>query len=268
MAKTTVSLRRLFRISNPLLGSSRGCNLLKQSKLAANSVGFNVCIVRSNARACSTNNIVQPFFDNVDIPSNMSLPQFLWEGAVKNHGNKIALVDDISGKEYTYIEAFSASKKFGTAVRRLGLKKGDVVAFFLHNCPEYITSLTGVIGVGGIATTVNPNYTATEVTRQLGMANVKMILTTSELVLVAHQAVKKTKQKIEIIVLDSKVFSFSTLAYHDIMQGDELFPDSDNKEFSKEDVVILPYSSGTTGLPKGMMNNISGFMLLLCIHLF
>ena len=246
-----IQIQRVVHISGNLLQIRKCYNYQICSKLLCNPSRITTSFISCNVRSCSTKNIVKPFFDHVDIPSNMFFPQFLWEGAVKNHGSKPALIDGISGKEYTYNEAFTASKKFGTAVRQLGLNKGGVVAFFLHNCPEYITSLTGVIGVGGIATTVNPSYTATEVTRQLEMSNAQMILTISDLVLVAKQAVENTKRNIIIIVLDTGVRN--TVFYHDILQSDKLFPEPDMANFAKEDIVILPYSSGTTGLPKGIL---------------
>ena len=250
MNKAGLHLKRFPWLSCSFLGLSRR----QLSIQPRTSTRFLVCLDqlegRFNVRHCSNKNIVKPFFDDVDIPTNKHFLQFLWEGAVKNHGDKIAFADDIIGREYTYKEAYAASRQFGSAVKRIGLHKKEVVAFFLHNCPEYITCLTGVIGVGGVATTVNPNYTATEVTRQLEMADVKMIVTTSDLVLVAKEAVQTTKRNIDIIVLDSKVTN--TLFYDDVMQRDELYPDHNNTEFSKDDVLILPYSSGTTGLPKGM----------------
>ena len=248
-----LQLKRAFSTCDCLPGVRK--LFVPPTSVRISSKELKISRVAYNVRFCSSGNIVKPFFDNVDIPSGEYFPKFLWEEAVKNHGNKVALVDDLTGKEYTYIEAYSTSKKFGASmVRKLGLHKGDVVALFLHNCPEYLTSISGIIGVGGIATTINPSYTATEVTRQLEMANAKIILTSSDLVLVAKQAVEQTKRKIEIIVLDGKITN--TLYYDDILQDDDFFEEPDEllpvPQFSKEDVAILPYSSGTTGLPKGM----------------
>ena len=89
-------------------------------------------------------------------------------------------------------------------VLKHGLTKDDVVAFMLHNCPEYIISLTGIIGVGGIATTINPSYTVTEIARQQKMANSKMIITSSNLVGVVKDVIQKIELEIAIIVLDAR----------------------------------------------------------------
>ena len=58
----------------------------------------------------------------------------------------------------------------------MGVRKGDVVAVFMTNCPDYITCLTGIIGVGAIATPINPEYTITELAKQLKMAKATCII--------------------------------------------------------------------------------------------
>ena len=144
-------------------------------------------------------NIVKSYCNNIEIPQNVPFHRFIWEKNVDLYGNKIALVDGISGASYTYEEASTISIKFGTGMRRNGLKEGDVFAIFLPNCPEYIISLTGVIGAGGVVTTINPAYTETEIARQLEMSGASFILTRSNMIQVAKEAIEKCTRKIEML---------------------------------------------------------------------
>ena len=121
---------------------------------------------QTSAECSSVENVITSPCQRVVIPSSsgISLPDFVWEQSVKHHATKTALIDGISGNSYTYKEASDESKKFGMALHcHMNLKRGDVIAFFMPNCPEYITSLLGTIGIGGVVTTINPNYTANEV---------------------------------------------------------------------------------------------------------
>ena len=215
-----------------------------------------ICWPTTDAKDEGGEIIVKPFFDNINIPQDVPLPKFVWERAVNNHGKKAAFIDGISGETQTYEEAFDASRKFGSAIRRLGFKEGEVIAFFLQNGHEYITSLTGVVGVGGVVTTVNPNYTATELARQLEMSDAKMILINSHLIPVVKEALAKVKSKILIIVLDSKLSAFISgyLSYEDVISREDgsMYPEWDDMKIKDDQVVLLPYSSGTTGLPKGI----------------
>ena len=62
----------------------------------------------------------------------------------------------------------------------MGIQKGSVVAVFMTNCPDYVTCLTGIIGVGAVATPVNPSYTISELAKQLKMAKAVCIITKSD----------------------------------------------------------------------------------------
>ena len=70
----------------------------------------------------------------------------------------------------------------------MGFEEDDVIAFFLHNCPDYITCLTGAIGAGIVATPINPAYTIGELAKQLQLSNSKGIITTSESLPVVKEA--------------------------------------------------------------------------------
>ena len=77
----------------------------------------------------------------------------------------------------------------------LGIRKDDVVAFFMSNSPDYITCLTGLIGIGAIVTPINPNSTATELARQLKMSKAKAIITEPSPLPVVREAVEQVDGK-------------------------------------------------------------------------
>lgn len=213
-------------------------------------------------------NIVKSPCEKVVIPSNVSLPEFVWEQGVKHHANKPALTDGISGKSYTYEEACDESKKFGIALDHLNFEKGDVVAFFMPNCPEYITCLLGSIGMGAIVTTINPNYTANEVYKQLEVSNSKLILTIPTLLPIVKEAVTKAKIDIEIIVFGSNDHSY--ISYENLLSQieNDKVKDYTFRSNTWNDVALLPHSSGTTGLPKGVMLTTRNLVSNICQNVY
>ena len=129
----------------------------------------------------------------------------------------------------------------------LGIRKGDVVALWSPNSPEYAVVFHAVARLGAIVTTANPVATTPELARQLTDAGVRLLVTTAGLLERARDAVNQTGRPIAIITTDepSGTESLTSIA------RDEDPPDVVID--SAEDVVALPYSSGTTGLAKGVM---------------
>ena len=72
-------------------------------------------------------------------------------------------VDGISGQSLTYDSAFDQSRRFGSALAKEGLTKGDVLAIHLPNCPQYLTAVLGTIGISHRlrSSTVKPELTTT-----------------------------------------------------------------------------------------------------------
>ena len=64
----------------------------------------------------------------------------------------------MTGREYTYEMAYSMSKKFGSALKRLGAQKGDCLCMVVPNIPEFPIAFFGAAGVGVTLTTMNPTY--------------------------------------------------------------------------------------------------------------
>ena len=105
-------------------------------------------------------------------------------------------LDAITGRSYTYEEAKNISQRFGSSLRKMGIKKEDVVAIFMSNSPDYITCLTGIIGVGAVATPINPNYTEFELKRQLDMSKASCIIADSSTLKVVKKAIENDKGRL------------------------------------------------------------------------
>jgi acyl-CoA synthetase (AMP-forming)/AMP-acid ligase II len=160
-------------------------------------------------------------------------------------GDKPALIDGPTGRTITFaglakgIESVAA----GLAVR--GFAKGDVFAIYCPNVPEYAVAFHAVARLGGVNTTINPLYTAEELAFQLRDAGARFLLTIPQFLEKAAEAARTTGLE-EIFVLGeapgATPFADLTAAHPAPTVTTDL-----------EDVVVLPYSSGTTGLPKGVM---------------
>jgi acyl-CoA synthetase (AMP-forming)/AMP-acid ligase II len=162
-------------------------------------------------------------------------------------GDKPALIDGPSGRVVTYKQLAGGAMRMAANLAAKGFKKGDVFAIMLPNVPEYAIAFHGALMAGGTLTTINPLYTAEEVAFQLNDTGAKYLLTIGMFADKAREAKEKSKVE-EIFTLDN---AEGTTPFMALMQDAGMPPkiefDTDN------DLVVLPYSSGTTGLPKGVM---------------
>ncbi len=158
-----------------------------------------------------------------------------------------ALVDGPSGRSYTYAQLSGAIRLVASNLIKRGLLKGETVAIYSPNIPEYAFAFFGTAMAGGIVTTVNPLYTVNELAHQLKDAKAKFLITIPMFLPNALEAAKQAGiQEVVVFGEGEGATPFSAL-----MAGDGQMPVIPFNP--KEDVVVLPYSSGTTGLPKGVM---------------
>jgi acyl-CoA synthetase (AMP-forming)/AMP-acid ligase II len=165
----------------------------------------------------------------------------------EERGDKPALVDGASGRVITYRQFVESVHHVAAALAGRGFGKGDVLAIYSPNLPEYAVVLYAVALLGGISTTVNPLYTPRELTAQISDAGATYLVTVPPLLDKAQEAVSQSGVR-EIIVFGEAEGATpvgSLLA----CDGDVPCVDID----PAEDVTVLPYSSGTTGLNKGVM---------------
>ena len=178
-------------------------------------------------------------------------------------GDKPALIDGPSGRTLTYAELHISIDRVAAGLAARGFSKGDVLAIFSPNIPEYAIVFNSVARLGGINTTINPLYTARELANQLNDANARFLFTTpSFLDTVLEAAPNSSLEEIFVLGESSQATPFTDL----LSSGD----DPPNTVISaRDDLVVLPYSSGTTGLPKGVMLTHYNLVANLCqFHAF
>ena len=185
-----------------------------------------------------------PYAD-VDIP-NVSLPHFILEAA-RRWGDKPALIDGPSGRTLTYSQLVGGAERLAAGLAARGFGKGDVFAIHSPNLPEYALAFHGIARSGGTITTINPLYTVDELEFQLNDSRARYLLTIPQFLEAATEAAARSKVE-EVFVLGE---AEGATPFTALMTTDGPAPELDINP--REDILVMPYSSGTTGLPKGVM---------------
>jgi acyl-CoA synthetase (AMP-forming)/AMP-acid ligase II len=182
---------------------------------------------------------------DVTVP-DLPLHEFVLADAVRR-ADQAALVDGPSGRTLTYGQLAGGVRRVAAGLAARGFGKGDVFAIFSPNLPEYALAFYGVSAAGGVNTTVSPLYTADELTRQLDDAGARFLLTVPPFLDKALEAAGRSGVE-EVFVLgeaEGATPFAALLAAGETPPAVEIDP--------AEDLVALPYSSGTTGVSKGVM---------------
>jgi acyl-CoA synthetase (AMP-forming)/AMP-acid ligase II len=165
--------------------------------------------------------------------------------------DKPALIEGPSGRALTYCQLSDAIGRVAGGFSARGLHKGDVVGMFAPNVPEYAVAFHGAASAGGVVTTANTLYTADELAFQLQDAGARYLVTIPQFLERAGEAARKAGVE-EIFVLgDAPGGADGATPFTALLAAGTDPPAVDIDPH--EDLVALPYSSGTTGLPKGVM---------------
>ncbi len=153
----------------------------------------------------------------------------------------------------TYRELEALVNAFANALLDLGIHQGQTVALFIANRPEYVISWFAIARIGAVVSPMNPSYKEREVAYQLSNSEAVAIVVQHELLPLVEAARAETPALEQVITVGSDAQSSPpTLSFSHLIQTHSTMPLTDIEPDS-ETLLALPYSSGTTGLPKGVM---------------
>ncbi|CAA7044382.1 unnamed protein product [Microthlaspi erraticum] len=185
---------------------------------------------------------------DIYIPNHLSLHDYIFEN-ISEFASKPCLINGPTGRVYTYSDVHSTSRRTAAGFQKHGVNRNDVVMILLSNCPEFVLAFFAASFLGATSTAANPFYTPAEIAKQAKASNSKLIVTESRYV----DKIKDLQNDGVVIVCidddESAPIPEGCLRFTELTQSNEI----DAAEIPSDDVVALPYSSGTTGLPKGVM---------------
>jgi len=169
----------------------------------------------------------------------------LFDETARHHGDSLAI--EASGYEMTHTELRAASEAFAGGLRDRGFGPGDRLLLYLPNCPQYLIAALGAFRAGVVVSPVNPQYKIRELSYQLEDTDAEVLLTHPALRGVVTETLAETgRDPVVLSVGDEDEREPADVAF-EAVRGEPLTVDRD-----PEDVALLPYTSGTTGRPKGV----------------
>ncbi|MBC3193118.1 AMP-binding protein [Pseudonocardia sp. C8] len=173
------------------------------------------------------------------------------ERTVAEFGDHDALVDVPTGRRWTYRDLDSAVNRLATGLLRLGVRKGDRVAVWAPNVPEWVLLQYATAKVGAILVTVNPAYRSHELKFVLAHAGVSVLVAvqefkTSDYASMIDEVRHDVPDLREVVLIGSPEWEALDRGVVDVEAVAERMATLD-----RDDPINIQFTSGTTGFPKG-----------------
>ena len=163
--------------------------------------------------------------------------------AVAEFGDHTAIHYD--GEDTTYEELWGRIGMFAAGLQESGYGAGDRVGIYLPNLPQFVTAFHGTLRAGGVVVPMNPQYKAREIEHLLDDSEARVVVTLPDLVTNVEEVKDDTSVE-EIVALGDD--PGDSTSYRDFLTRG----DPDIVDRADDDVAVQPYTSGTTGQPKGV----------------
>lgn len=219
----------------------------------------------------------KPWFKNwpEGVPKSLDYPKVplhvLLEKSAQDFPDRPAII--FLGKKITYRELNSLVSRFATALYNLGIRKGDVVGLYLPNVPQFVIAYYGALKIGAVVTGISPLFVERELEFQLIDSDAKAVVLLDALFTRFQRIWDKTRVKFAIVArleeympslkaflgkLLKKIPTAKIPVQPNVYFFKELTEKTPENPPSveinpEEDLAVLQYTGGTTGLPKGAM---------------
>jgi acyl-CoA synthetase (AMP-forming)/AMP-acid ligase II len=230
-----------------------------RNKIVLSGKPYSGSLLRFNSSYIMKSKTHLPELENPDIV-NTPLPHYVMNHFLNpDRINRVALTDGSTGKSLTFGDLHYSSYSFADSLKDLGIKPKEVVSIVSPNHLHYFPSIMGTLLSGGILSTVNPLYSAEEMSYQFQLTESKIIITHP---MGLERVLQIAPKQSQVIVLDDGMKPDVQLPSH-VQRFSSLFsttPQSSKYDytwststFDPHQIAVIPFSSGTTGRSKGVM---------------
>uniref|UniRef100_A0A1B6GNG2 Luciferin 4-monooxygenase n=1 Tax=Cuerna arida TaxID=1464854 RepID=A0A1B6GNG2_9HEMI len=183
---------------------------------------------------------------------------------INGHGEKIFQIDGISGRSQTYKDTFNQSKIIANSLLHLGVLPGETIAVSCENRLEYSNVMLASVFAGAVFTPINPTYSPDEIVHALNISRPRVIFCSAFTYSNISASLPRLQGVFHVVAFDEvpPLKSKSLVKFNMLLQNtpmENLYQTKDNE------IAVILTSSGTTGLPKGVMLSYSNLKYF-CRH--